>query len=102
MADYSELEAVLGYRFTDRALLEQALRHASWCNEHATEALEDNEEMFFWHAVYLSGAGRFEEAVPLFRKVFAINPNWRRFVPDMVRLGHLKIDQKSLNRLLEL
>jgi len=45
--DYSELEAVLGYRFTDRALLEQALRHASWCNEHATEALEDNERFEF-------------------------------------------------------
>ncbi|HTR52864.1 MAG TPA: ribonuclease III [Kofleriaceae bacterium] len=47
MPDYSELEAVLGYRFTDRALLEQALRHASWCNEHATEALEDNERFEF-------------------------------------------------------
>ena len=32
--DFGELEAVLGYTFRDRALLEQALRHASWCNEH--------------------------------------------------------------------
>ncbi|HUJ59192.1 MAG TPA: ribonuclease III [Kofleriaceae bacterium] len=48
MADYSELEAVLGYRFGDRALLEQALRHASWCNEQApTERPEDNERLEF-------------------------------------------------------
>ena len=33
MADYSALEAVLGYPFKDGALLEQALRHPSWCNE---------------------------------------------------------------------
>ncbi|MDQ3369841.1 MAG: ribonuclease III [Myxococcota bacterium] len=31
--DYAELEVVLGYTFRDRSLLEQALRHASWCNE---------------------------------------------------------------------
>ena len=47
MADYSALEAVLGYQFRDRELLERALRHASWCNEHATPRLEDNERLEF-------------------------------------------------------
>ncbi len=47
MADYSSLEAMLGYQFRDRSLLEQALRHASWCNEHPTERLEDNERLEF-------------------------------------------------------
>ena len=47
VADYADLEAVLGYRFRERALLEQALRHASWCNEHASEKLEDNERFEF-------------------------------------------------------
>jgi ribonuclease III len=47
--DYAELEAVLGHTFRDRALLEQALRHASWCNEQpATETkLDDNERLEF-------------------------------------------------------
>ena len=45
--DYSELEVLLGYRFQERALLEQALRHASWCNEHANDKLEDNERLEF-------------------------------------------------------
>ena len=48
MADYSELESVLGYRFKDRAFLETALRHASFCNEQQPpERLEDNERMEF-------------------------------------------------------
>jgi ribonuclease-3 len=47
VADYSTLEAVLGYTFRDRGLLEQALRHASWCNEHVEPRLEDNERLEF-------------------------------------------------------
>jgi len=47
VADYSTLEAMLGYTFRDRGLLEQALRHASWCNEHTTDKLEDNERLEF-------------------------------------------------------
>jgi ribonuclease-3 len=46
-SDYGALEAVLGYTFRDRGLLEQALRHASWCNEHAAAQLEDNERFEF-------------------------------------------------------
>ena len=47
MADYSSLEATLGYAFRDRSVLEQALRHASWCNEHPAERLDDNERLEF-------------------------------------------------------
>ena len=47
MADFSTLETTLGYTFRDRGLLEQALRHASWCNEHAAAQLEDNERLEF-------------------------------------------------------
>lgn len=50
MPDYAELEAVLGYTFRDRALLEQALRHASWCNEQNRDPggkLGDNQRLEF-------------------------------------------------------
>src|SRR5256885_2912026 len=47
VADYSSLEAMLGHTFRDRSVLEQALRHASWCNEHPAERLEDNERLEF-------------------------------------------------------
>jgi len=46
-SSFDELEAVLGYAFRDRAVLAQALRHASWCNEAAGPRLEDNERLEF-------------------------------------------------------
>lgn len=45
--DFTQLENVLGYTFANRALLEQALRHASWCNEQTGQRLEDNERLEF-------------------------------------------------------
>jgi ribonuclease III len=47
VSDYSALEEVLGYPFKDRALLEQALRHPSWCNEQGEPRPDDNERLEF-------------------------------------------------------
>ena len=41
--DLAKLETQLGYRFADKALLREALRHSSWVNEHLREDLRDNE-----------------------------------------------------------
>jgi uncharacterized Ntn-hydrolase superfamily protein len=68
----------------------------------ASEILSDNEEMLFWQAAFLARAGKFEEAVPLFQKVFAINPNWRTSAPDLARLGHIKLKDNELERLMKL
>lgn len=43
--DYEQLEAALGYTFTDRSRLEIALRHTSWSNEHADAVGGDNERL---------------------------------------------------------
>ncbi len=47
MPDYSALEAVLGYTFRDRGVLEHALRHSSWCNEQTGERPADNQRLEF-------------------------------------------------------
>jgi ribonuclease III len=47
VADYSALEAVLGYPFRDGGLLEQSLRHPSWCNEQGEPRPDDNERLEF-------------------------------------------------------
>lgn len=57
MSDYTALEAVLGYNFRDRALLEHALRHSSWCNEQpAGDALAaaNNQRLEFLGDAVLS------------------------------------------------
>jgi ribonuclease-3 len=58
---WDELEVVLGYTFRDRELLEQALRHASYCNEHGTDGhgapkkrLADNQRLEFLGDAVLS------------------------------------------------
>ncbi|MDJ0782966.1 MAG: ribonuclease III [Desulfosarcinaceae bacterium] len=45
--DIAALENRLGYRFNDRALLVEALRHSSWVNEHPQENRRDNERLEF-------------------------------------------------------
>lgn len=43
----ADLEARLGYHFTDRALLETALTHTSWLNETSAQGRDDNERLEF-------------------------------------------------------
>lgn len=43
-----EIEAVIGYTFSDKALLRQAFTRASFCNEHAAEGYSSNEVLEFF------------------------------------------------------
>lgn len=47
MNNLLELEQVLGYTFSDRSLLQRALVHRSYLNEHPDFVLEDNERLEF-------------------------------------------------------
>ena len=85
-------------RDLEECQMEMAMTHYS----AAERLFPGNEEMMFWHAATLTSIGRFEEAVPLFRKVFAKNPNWKTVSPDLVRLGILKLDDGQMQRLLRL
>jgi uncharacterized Ntn-hydrolase superfamily protein len=66
----------------------------------AAEALvPDNVEMVYWHAVALANMNRVEEALPLFRRVFAADPNWRTLTPRLVKSGILPDDRKLIDRI---
>ncbi|MGI5888518.1 MAG: ribonuclease III [Oscillospiraceae bacterium] len=43
----TDLEERLGYEFSDRGLLEKALTHTSWANEHGLSHIESNERLEF-------------------------------------------------------
>ena len=45
--DLRAFEEAAGYRFSDRRLLQNALTHSSYANEHRKEALPDNERLEF-------------------------------------------------------
>jgi len=51
-----------------------------------------NAEMVYWHAVALVNMKRVDEAMPLFRKVFAMDRNWITLTPRLAKVGLLPND----------
>lgn len=59
MSDITSIQERLGVKFQDLSLLQRALTHRSYLNEHPEHALEDNERLeFFGDAVldFIAGA----------------------------------------------
>jgi len=67
----------------------------------AAEALvPDNLEMVYWHAVALASSGGVDEALPLFKKVFAADGNWLILTPRLPKVGLLPDDPALLQKIL--
>ncbi len=66
----------------------------------AEEMFPDNEEMKFWHAVTLVNIDKLEEALPLFKKVFDKNNDWKTLLPRLTKVGLLKADKKTIDKIL--
>ncbi|MBW3564100.1 MAG: DUF1028 domain-containing protein [Acidobacteria bacterium] len=60
------------------------------------------EELRFWVAVTLFSAGREEEALPIFREVFAINPDWVEVARRLPESELLPNDPEKLKRIFAL
>ncbi len=59
-----------------------------------------NAELIFWPAVTLANTGRVEQSLPLFRKVFAMDPSWAVLVPRLPKAKQLPDDPKLIQRIL--
>ncbi len=66
----------------------------------AEKLVPDNAEMIYWHAVALVNMGRVEDSLPLFRRVFAMDPNWAILTPRLPKSGLLPNDSKLIERIL--
>ncbi|MFN7973365.1 MAG: DUF1028 domain-containing protein [Acidobacteriota bacterium] len=58
------------------------------------------EELPFWQAVTLAGSGRVDEALPIFRAVFAKNGDYRELLKRLPAAGLFPDDPKLLARVL--
>jgi tetratricopeptide (TPR) repeat protein len=65
----------------------------------AERLVPDNVEMVYWHAVALANMNRVEEALPLFRRVFAADPNWRTLTTRLAKAGLIPDDAKLVERI---
>ena len=69
----------------------------------AEQMVPDNIEMVFWHAITLVNANRVDEALPLFRNVFADpvqGAKWAELVPRLPRSKMLPDDPKIIEKIL--
>ena len=62
----------------------------------------DNPEMIFWPAVTLASTGKVEDSLPLFKKVFALDPNWALLLQRLPKAGQFSDDAKLMKRILAL
>jgi uncharacterized Ntn-hydrolase superfamily protein len=75
---------------------EGALREYS-----AAEKLQpENLEMKYWHAVSLANIGKLDEALPIFKKVFHGDPNWKTLTPRLLKNDILKVDEAGLKKIM--
>ena len=66
----------------------------------AERLVPDNAEMIYWHAVALVNMGRIDESLPLFRRVFRMDPNWVTLTPRLPKSGLLPADPKLMERII--
>jgi uncharacterized Ntn-hydrolase superfamily protein len=62
----------------------------------AEQFLPEQMEVVFWHAVTLATAGQVEQALPLFKKIFAREPKWAELVDRLPAAGLLPADENLL------
>ncbi|MDQ3818089.1 MAG: DUF1028 domain-containing protein [Acidobacteriota bacterium] len=67
----------------------------------AERLVPESAEMIYWHAVALVNMGRVDDALPLFRKVFAMDKNWATLTPRLSKVGLLPNDEKLIERILK-
>jgi uncharacterized Ntn-hydrolase superfamily protein len=65
----------------------------------AEKFLPENPEVTFWFAVTLATVGRVEDALPLFRKVFAREAKWAELVDRLPAAELLPADEKLIARI---
>ena len=75
--------------------------HAKALEEYGTAALlaPDNLEIVYWHAVALVNMRRIDDALPLFRSVFAKDKNWVTLLPRLAQAELLPNDPQLIERI---
>jgi uncharacterized Ntn-hydrolase superfamily protein len=60
-----------------------------------------NAEMICWHAVALVNMKRVDESLPLFSRVFGMDPNWKTLTPRLVGAGLLPDHKAAMEQILK-
>lgn len=91
--NFSQLEAIIGYKFKDRDLLQRVFLHRSALNEYRDESLENNERLEFLGDAVLELIST-EFLYNNFKNPEGELTNWRS---ALVRGQHLAVKAEELN-----
>jgi len=69
--------------------------------EAASRLAPEVEELAFWQAVTMLRQGMVEEAIPIFKRVFAVKKEWRKVLSSLPSAGLLKVDEDTLSKILK-
>jgi uncharacterized Ntn-hydrolase superfamily protein len=92
------LHANRGDELMTEQKVEDALKEYQAASRIAPEILE----LPFWHAVTLASVGREKEAAPIFRRVFAKEPQWAELLTRLPAAGLMPNDPALMKRILAL
>lgn len=71
--------------------------------EHYSAAMKmfpENLEMKYWTAVTLVNTGQLDNALPLFKEIFAADGNWKKLTPRLIKNGMLNADESTLQKIM--
>jgi len=91
------------YQYSDRAeelIAASNIEDAMHALARATTLAPDVTELRFWFAAALFTAGEEEQALEMFRAIFAEEPVWAEVAPRLVPLGLLPDDPEAMRRIL--
>jgi uncharacterized Ntn-hydrolase superfamily protein len=101
-----ELKRLLGVR---RAYLCRVAAESAFARREIEEGnreyrkaqalIGDNPEMRFWHAIALVNAERLDDALPLFREVFARDRRWLELAERLAAVGRLPTDTSLMTKI---
>lgn len=67
----------------------------------AAELAPHIDEIPFWQAVTMADSGMIDAAIPLFRHVFQMNPNWAKLLQRLPPAGMIHIDQSTIQQIID-
>jgi len=84
----------------DAHLAEGQVEAALEAYRQAAAMVPEIDELPFWHAVTLAELGRLDEALPIFKQVFAHNPDWAELLTRLPAAGLLRQDEAMIKAIL--
>ncbi|MCP4219282.1 MAG: DUF1028 domain-containing protein [bacterium] len=86
----------------DRLLTSNKVKEALKEYSTAMEIYPDNPEMVFWPAVTMASAGKVEQSLPLFKKVFLMKggKRWLELLKRLPKVGQFPKDRALMDKIL--